>query len=247
MKQAIAGFGIVLLAIAIVLIVLPFVPISRTASQSYKIPQSTVMVSESFVVPPGTVTHTLNLNAGDSVIIDVTVTSGGNKDIDFSVNDGTTTYLSYSRATTVNRDWTAPVTATYNFVYDNSFSLITSKGITVQVTKNWSQTAYKDVTVNSAILPFGYVYGGIALVLLGLIFATSAFALSPIGAIITLYEKQKVKKIRACPQCNQKVSIDKQVCPYCGFDITKSVRCKHCNALYSSSSYICPHCGAKRE
>lgn len=60
-------------------------------------------------------------------------------------------------------------------------------------------------------------------------------------------DKRKAETSRVCPQCSQTVAIDKTTCPYCGFDITKSVRCKHCGALYDSSLYKCPNCGAKRE
>jgi predicted RNA-binding Zn-ribbon protein involved in translation (DUF1610 family) len=246
-KQAIVGLGIFVLVIAVVLLALPFVHVMKTESQAYQIPQSSVIISESFSVPPQTVMHTAFLNAGDSLNIEVTVTAGGYKDIDFSVNDGSTTYLSYSRVTTVNRDWTVPTSSNYNFVYDNSFSWITSKDVTVQVTKHWMQPAYRDVTQNAPLLPFATFYGGVVLLLAGITLATSGSSLSPVNAILTMYEKQKAKKIRACPQCNQKVLINMTICPYCGFDITKSVRCKHCNALYASSSYNCPHCGAKRE
>jgi hypothetical protein len=134
---------------------LPFVYVPKTVSESYQVPKSSVIIDQSFVVPPSTTTHTTYLNQGDSLNIQVTVTSGGNRDIDFSVNDGATTYMSYSRATTVNKDWTVPLSSNYNFVYDNSFSFITSKDVTVQVTKQWTETAYRDMlpqTINYFLL-----------------------------------------------------------------------------------------------
>jgi len=82
----------------------------------------------------------------------------------------------------------------------------------------------------------------------------TTFALVGVGSLMLTIsvlgyrkEKQKAEMSRKCPQCGQTVAIDKKVCPYCGFDVTKSVRCKHCNALYDSSLYKCPHCGARRE
>jgi hypothetical protein len=120
MKQAIVGLGIFALVIAIVLLALPFVYVTGTVSEAYDIPQSSVIVSESFSVPPGAITHPTYLNAGDSLKIQMSVTSGGNRDIDFSVNDGSATYVSYSRATSVNRDWIVPAASNYNFVYDNT-------------------------------------------------------------------------------------------------------------------------------
>jgi len=137
-------------------------------TESYQVPKSSVIIDQSFVVPPSTITHTTYLNANDSLNIQVSVTSGGNRDIDFSVNDGSTTYISYSRATTVNKDWTVPLSSNYNFVYDNSFSWITSKDVTVQVTKQWTETAYRDVTTNNQLLPFEFAYLGVALALAGI-------------------------------------------------------------------------------
>jgi hypothetical protein len=170
MKQPLVGLGIFILVIAVILLALPFVNIPRTESQAYQLTQSIEIVSEAFAVPPSSVTHTVSLNTGDTISIHVTVTSGGNRDIDFYLTDASTTYLSYSRATTINRDWTAPLTRTYNLVYDNSFSWYTSKDVDVHITKSWKETAHRDVTINTPILPFFYVYGGIALLVTGAIF-----------------------------------------------------------------------------
>jgi hypothetical protein len=76
--------------------------------------------------------------------------------------------MSYSRATTVNKNWTVPLSSNYNFVYDNSFSTFTSKDVTVQVTKQWTETAYRDVTTNNQLLPFEFAYLGVALALVGI-------------------------------------------------------------------------------
>ena len=168
MKKTLVAIGVFALIVGVLLIALPFVYVPKTASESYQVPKSMVLIGESFVVPPSTITHTTYLNANDSLNIQVSVTSGGNRDVDFSVNDGSTTVLSYSRATTVNKDWTVPLSSNYNFVYDNSFSWITSKDVSVQVTKQWTETAYRDVTTNSQLLPFEFAYLGVALALAGI-------------------------------------------------------------------------------
>jgi hypothetical protein len=168
MKKAIVGIGTFALIIGILLVALPFVYVPKTVSESYQVPKTSSVIDESFVVQPSTVTHTKYLNAGDSLNIQVTVTSGGNKDIDFSINDGATTYISYSRVTTVNKDWTVPLSSNYNFVYDNSFSWITSKDVTVQVTKHWTETAYRDVTTSNQLLPFEFAYLGVIAALTGI-------------------------------------------------------------------------------
>jgi predicted RNA-binding Zn-ribbon protein involved in translation (DUF1610 family) len=98
--------------------------------------------------------------------------------------------------------------------------------------------SYNVKRVASYVLPLNVV--GIALIGLGVL---ALF----ISANRMLSEKHKAEMSRKCPQCGQAVSINKTTCPYCGFDVTKSVRCKHCNALYDSSLYKCPNCGAKRE
>src|SRR4030067_1853964 len=168
MKKTIVGIGVFALIIGVLLIALPFVYVPKTVSESYQVPKTSSIISESFVIPPSSITHTTYLNQGDSLNIQVTVTSGANRDIDFSVNDGSTTYLSYSRATTVNKDWTVPLSSNYNFIYHNSFSFITSKDVTVQVTKHWTETAYRDVTTNAQLLPFEFAYLGVALALVGI-------------------------------------------------------------------------------
>ena len=168
MKKVIVGIGVFVLIIGVLLIALPFDYVPKTVSQAYQVPQSSAITDESFVVPPTVVTHTVYLDAGDSLNIQVTVTAGANKDIDFSVNDGVTTYLSYTRATTVNTDWAVPQSSNYNFVYDNSFSTITYKDVTVLVTKNWTTTTYRDVTQNVQLLPFEALYVGLVLALAGI-------------------------------------------------------------------------------
>ena len=57
---------------------------------------------------------------------------------------------------------------------------------------------------------------------------------------------QKEKKLRACPFCKRRVSIEKPVCPYCGFDIVNSVVCEYCGHFYNRSAQNCPNCGAKK-
>jgi len=168
MKKAFVGLGAFALIIGIILIALPFVYVPKTVSQAYQVPQSSDVFNTSFVVPPAITTQTTYLDAGDTLNIQVTVTGGGNLDINFNVNDGATTYLSYTRATTISRTWTVPLSSNYNFVYDNSFSTFTSKDVTVLVTKNWTTTAYKDVTTNSQLLPFEVAYVGVVLALAGI-------------------------------------------------------------------------------
>jgi hypothetical protein len=168
MKKPIVGIGVFVLIIGVLLVTLPFVYIPKTVSEPYQVPKSSSILSESFVVPPSTITHTAYLNQNDMLNIQVTVISGGNRDIDFSLNDGSTTHLSFSRVTNVNQNWTVPLSSNYNFVYDNSFSTFTSKDVMVEVTKHWTETAYRDVTTETQLIPFESAYIGIAAVLVGI-------------------------------------------------------------------------------
>jgi len=86
--------------------------------------------------------------------------------IDFSVNDGSQTYLSYTKISHLpyNFVWTVPNNANYSFVYDNSFST-TSKNVIVQLTKYWTEPEHHSLTLNSPLIPFAFAYvGGVAVV-----------------------------------------------------------------------------------
>ena len=157
------GYSVFALIIGVLLIALPFVYVPKTISESYS-PKSTVLISGfgplMDVAPTYKVSDGISLNAGESLNIQVNVTSGNN--IDFSVNNNSTTYLSYSNVTTVNIDWTVPQSSNYNFVF-NSLSAFTSKDVSWQVTELSTETAYRDVTKNVELLPFDVSYVGVVL------------------------------------------------------------------------------------
>jgi hypothetical protein len=111
MKKVIAGIGFFVLIIGVLLIALPFIYVPKTVIQAYQVPQSTVLVDGSFphftYAPVHEVTEgDLILNAGDSLNIQVNVTSG--IEINLSVNNGSATVLSYYDFTTLNVNWTVP-------------------------------------------------------------------------------------------------------------------------------------------
>lgn len=168
MKKTLLGIGVFLLIVGIVVLAFTFIDLPRTTTESYQVPKSSDIIDESFTVPPETVTRTRSLTEGDSLNIQLEVTAGGNKDIDFSVTDGITTYISATRATTLDRDWTVPSNGTYYFVYDNSFSWITSKDVTTKVTKHWTETNYRDVTKYYPLLYYEFSYVGLILSFAGI-------------------------------------------------------------------------------
>jgi len=65
--------------------------------------------------------------------------------------------------------------------------------------------------------------------------------------INTYRAKRKARMYRVCPRCRQTVPINIPICPYCGLDITKSIRCEYCNEFYDRSLDKCPNCGARRK
>ena len=170
-KKAIVGLGVFVLIIGVLLIALPFVVyIPKTTSEAYQVPQSIVLVDGSFPhftnnpikeVGEGGFT----LNAGDSLNIQVNVTSGIKMNL--SVDNGSATFLSYYDFTTLNVNWAVPQTnSDYNFGFSSSSSFVYGD-VTWQVTKNFTQTDYKEVTQNVQLLPFVVSYVGLVLAIAG--------------------------------------------------------------------------------
>jgi FlaG/FlaF family flagellin (archaellin) len=168
MRKTAIGIGITILVVGLVVMTLSLVNLPQATTEPYDVPKSSSMINESFTVPPSTVTRTASLVAGDTINIQIEVTSGGAKDINFNLNNVTLTFISVSRITTYNRNWTVPSTGAYLFVYDNSFSTFTSKQVTTQVTKLWTEVAYRDITKYHPLLPYEFVYLGLLLLLAGI-------------------------------------------------------------------------------
>jgi hypothetical protein len=171
MNKAIIGLGVFALILGILLVSLPFVYVPHHVSEAYQIPESQWVTGEWLWFPP-VPTNSLAageyLNANESLNIQVNATSG--KNIDFFVNDGSTTILSYSNVTTLNKDWIVPQNSTYNFVF-NSSSSFTDQDVSWQVTKQWNETDYRIVTQNTPLLPIQALYIGLGIFLLGLAIA----------------------------------------------------------------------------
>jgi hypothetical protein len=179
MKKSIVLTGFFSLIIGILLITLPFVSIPNNTTQAYQIPKSEVIVGGwtplAAVAPATSMAKGVELTAGDSLNIQVNATFG--KGINFYVNrgviglvypySGTATELSYQNVTTVNKGWTVPVSSQYSFVF-NSSNLFSYKDVSVLVTKQWNETAYRDVTQKVQLLPFEAVYVGAVIFLCGL-------------------------------------------------------------------------------
>jgi hypothetical protein len=173
MKRTIVGLGVLILIIGSLLFTLPFISIARPFNFSVNVPKSQILLGENFVVPPSTVTHLIHLNAGDNVSMIVVVKSVSNPSaedvLDFSVNDGSQTFLNYSKMSHLPYRfmWTVPNSANYSFVFDNSFST-SSKNVIVQFTSQWIERENHTVTLNKPIIPFEFSYLGVVLALAGI-------------------------------------------------------------------------------
>ena len=179
MNKALVTIGVFVFIIGILFTGLPFVYVPSHTTQAYQIPKSMMIVGGwmplAAVAPANSMAKGVELTAGDSLNIQVNATSG--KGINFYVNSGVTglvypysgtaTELTYENVTTLNKDWTVPISSQYSFVF-NSTNLFSYKDVSIQVTKQWNDTAYRDITQNAQLLPFQLFYVGIVIALLGL-------------------------------------------------------------------------------
>lgn len=88
---------------------------------------------ETFTVPPGRdITRSLQLNNEDKVSGSISVVGGAGNDVNFFVTDPNgNTILRCDRATQTSFSFTASISGTYILHFDNSFSIISSKSVTL--------------------------------------------------------------------------------------------------------------------
>jgi len=147
MNKTIVVIGVIVAILGTLQIALSFMYFPRTVSLAIQVPKSLRIAEENFLVPPSaTKNATYLLNAGDNVSILVSVRSIGEEVIDFSVGDGLSNYISRPQTSGVyNLVWTVPVNASYNFVFDNGFSLNASKSVRFQLTSSlWKMLGQKN-------------------------------------------------------------------------------------------------------
>jgi len=91
----------------------------------------TAFCVQTFTVPAlSQSTQTLSLNPGDVVEGSLTVTGGLTNDINFNVTaPNGNTIVSYARVTQTSFTFQAETTGTYTLIFDNSFSLLTSRSV----------------------------------------------------------------------------------------------------------------------
>jgi len=188
MKKLILTIGISILTAGVFLSILPHIYFPKAVTEEYQVPKSAVIFDgwgPLIVTPAKTGGQGTYLNASDSLNIQVIATSG--KGIDFYVNavnqstgDVLATYLFYPDITSVNTDWLVPLSSEYDFEFISS-SLFTRDDVSLLVTKQWSETAYRDVIENYSLIPFGATYVGGLLTIAGMVVSICGVAVRKPG------------------------------------------------------------------
>jgi hypothetical protein len=95
-----------------------------------------VWTPETFTVPPGRkIVRTVDLNDGDRVSGSLSVVGGSGNDINFHVTDPDgNRILRHDRVTQTDFSFSASMTGTYRMHFDNSFSIFSSKSVTLEYT-----------------------------------------------------------------------------------------------------------------
>lgn len=167
MKSGIIALGMILAIVGIIVLVLGIVAVPFTTTKFEEVPHSNTWLNESFIVPAGNYYYYYGTFAyGVSLHITFSVTAGGNKDINFKAMDETD-YLkmkagdSYEYYSIPSRDsvssvdiyWNPPSSQKIYFVFDNTFSVFTSKSISAYFTTSWTEMENRQITENRTLLP----------------------------------------------------------------------------------------------
>jgi hypothetical protein len=154
--------------------------------EAYDVPQSSVVISETFVVPADDQTvRSINLTIWDQLHIYFSnwgLGYGHYGDIRLLVLDETN-YLDREAGEPYNKlldTYTArynqycliPHDGTWYFIWDNSFKSSSSAQlspieVSITITRNWNETAYRDITIYNTVVPSAcstsLEYSGIAI------------------------------------------------------------------------------------
>lgn len=131
-----------------------------------------MILNKSFEVTQANITNCqAHLDAGDNITITAAISKPGTNrnvgaNIDFTLNDGTQTYLSFDRAPNATLSWTAPKSGNYNLNFDNSNDS-SSKEVIVMVMKYWRETEHPMMLVNTPLIGYNYLWVGAAVCVVG--------------------------------------------------------------------------------
>jgi hypothetical protein len=172
---SIAVAGIALLVIGVILLAASFVPIpyvenipreeTRTTTTPRLVVVNETWLEETFVVQPGDANaYCGSFPSGTTLYITVKVLSGGNRDINFWVMDesewrvfkagGSFYYYttpSRQRVTEASITWNPPSNERICFVFDNTFSIITSKTVYAKIVASREEYTYVTMTYTTTV------------------------------------------------------------------------------------------------
>jgi hypothetical protein len=109
--------------------------------------------AETFTVPNFSIhTVTLDLNQGDTVTGSVSVSGGSGNDINLIIQEPDGSIVAtYTQITSSSFSFTASQKGTYKLIFDNTFSLLTSKSVTLDYSVN-SPSSSLIIAVVAAII-----------------------------------------------------------------------------------------------
>jgi len=179
MKKEIVGMGIVLLVVGCAILLGSLVIIPFATAKPVLLPQGSYLITEFFTVSLEYTSHNRTLYNGDKLHIIIEVKSGGNLDINFYVMDepnynkwkageSASPEISRTSITTYDSDWVVPYDGTWYFVYDNTYGSA-SKDVSAIVTKHWTETYYRQITVYRPLIPSQFSYLSVAVLLGGVV------------------------------------------------------------------------------
>ena len=179
MRKGVLGIGIFLIISGITITSLSLISVPFTTTKSFQVSKSSTEINESLVVQAGTHQYyTKSFPSGTELWINFIVTSGGNRDVNFWITDevqyykwkareSSTSYIYRDRASSFDERWISPTDKTLYFVFDNSFSVFTSKSLSFRVDRFRIETEQRQVTENRTLLQSEASYLGIAILFIG--------------------------------------------------------------------------------
>ena len=193
MRREFLVTGIILAIVGVLIFFLGIVKVPYTTTELVEVPKSDVMLDESFTVPAlSHIGRSTTFYKSLTLHITLTVTAGGNKDIDFRVMDEVNYWKfradesyeyysapSRSRVSSVNIEWTPPQNKEIFFVWDNSFSLLTSKSISAYFYYTWTEWEEQETTEYRTLFSTEVSYLGVLLLIGGLAMVGYGLASKP--------------------------------------------------------------------
>jgi len=173
-----------------------------------------------FTVPPLSYqTYRVTVSSGDRVTGSVSVSGGSGNDVDFRIIDPSGNQIaSYGRITYKTFEFTSSSGGTYQFVFDNSFSLISSKSVTFEYTVH-KMGLVPSEWLGGSLAPIVAVAGVVILIAVGIgIISSLAARAQPRPEAQYSYPPPPAQQYN-CPHCSRPLvfvsEYQRWFCPNC--------------------------------